>query len=105
MTMDPYRLPALEGESETMKVAKRAEHEMLDTFARILSAKEPAELEMLVPRLDRLAHERLLALRFEARRRMTTIAPLAFTVTADGQIVEVPRPEAAQGDEKDSGEK
>jgi hypothetical protein len=78
--------------SATEKVARDAEREMLETFARILSTTDPRELDPLVARLDRLAHERCLAIRLEVRRREIDFRPRSFVVTAEGLIEEVEDP-------------
>ena len=96
--VDPYRTN--EETSEVEKVARLAEREMMELFARLLSETNPHEISRIVTRLDRLAHERALALRIEAQRRMYDWKPRSFVVNADGLIVEVDGIAANNADEE-----
>lgn len=87
----PYRTAEEPEESETAKVARQAEREMLETFARLLSETNPHEIGQHIRRLDLLAHERRLAIRLECARRM--IMPTAFSfVVVDGVLERAPVP-------------
>ncbi|WP_146653972.1 hypothetical protein [Labilithrix luteola] len=90
--MHPYREAEAPEESETEKVIRQTEREMLETFARLLSESNPHELDPLTARIGRLAHERRLAIQLEFHRRMRDPRPFAFIVTADGILERVPTP-------------
>lgn len=89
---DSYRSPESDPPSETEKVARQAEREMMAAFAGLLSVSDPREIGPFITRLDHLAHERCLAIRLEAHRRMWDFKPRSFVVTDEGLIVEASSP-------------
>lgn len=73
--------------SATMKVARDAEREMVETFARILAETDPRELDSHLRHLDHLAHERRLAIQFEAARVMRDIGRATVSgIGPDGTV-------------------
>lgn len=71
-----------------MKIIRENEQKMLEKFAQILNETNPNMIDELVKKLDWLAHERALAIRFETARRM--IEPGAFSfIVVDGVLERV----------------
>lgn len=75
--------------SEVMKVAIKAEREMVDAFRVLLTETEPKEIDRLIRLLDHLAHERCLAHKLEIMRRANTplsVVQLFLAPNEDGAL-------------------
>lgn len=85
----PYRTPEERGEeSETMKLIKQLDREMLERFAMLLSETNPHCIDEHTRKLSLLAHERRLAIQLETARVMRFGHPTTFAVV-DGMLTPV----------------